>query len=128
MTKSRTLSPMVSNTQTRTNHDLHVVKITSPANGQEVTVGKDLLILGSSADNTATPDSQVSVIANGIKPYHNALPNGSGGRANNYSKWSFNLTPAYTTIKQGQNKLTAKFSCPSDPCEIAPASHLELTF
>ncbi|MDQ6863412.1 MAG: Ig-like domain-containing protein [Thermoproteota archaeon] len=115
MTKSRPLSPMVSNTQTRTIHDLHSVKITSPANGQEVAVGKDLVISGSSADNTTTPDCQVSVVANGIKPYHNALPSGSGGRENNYSKWSFNLTPAYTTIKQGENKITAKFSCPSDP-------------
>lgn len=99
----------------RTTHDLHAVKITSPAKGQEVAVGKDLLISGSSADNTTTPDCQVSVIANGIKPYHNALPSGSGGPANNYSKWSFNLTPVYTTIKQGRNKITAKFSCPSDP-------------
>jgi len=74
----------------------------------------DLIISGSSADNTITPDCHVSVIVNDVKPYHDALPTGSSGPANNYSKWSFNLTPAYTTIKQGQNKITAKYSCPSD--------------
>jgi len=115
ITNSRPPSPTISNSQTRTTPDLHSVKISSPAKGQEVAVGKDLQISGSSADNTTTHDCQVSVIVNDVKPYHNALPSGSGGQANNYSKWSFNLTPAYTTIKQGQNKITAKYSCPSDP-------------
>ena len=28
-----------------------------------------------------------------------------------YSKWTFIATPEYTTIKEGMNKITAKYSC-----------------
>lgn len=39
---------------------------------------------------------------------------GQAGK-DDYSKWNFTLTPAYTSIKQGQNKITTKFSCSNDP-------------
>jgi Big-like domain-containing protein len=96
-----------------TQKTLHLVKITSPAKGQQVAAGKDLIISGTSADNT-TSSCKVSVIVNGIKPYRTAFPNGAGG-GGDYSKWNFTLTPAYTSIKQGQDKITAKFSCTNDP-------------
>jgi hypothetical protein len=51
---------------------------------------------------------------NGISPYHDVSPNGGGGK-DDYSKWNFTLTPAYTTIKEGQNKIIAKFSCGNCP-------------
>jgi hypothetical protein len=85
------------------------VKITSPTRGQQVPAGKDLTISGTSIDN-ATSDCQVSVIANNVKPYQNATAAGTGGAAD-YSKWNFALTSKYTTIKPGQNKITAKFEC-----------------
>lgn len=90
----------------------HIVKITSPGKGQQVTIGNDLTISGTSSDNT-TKDCSVSVIVNGIKPYQNATGNGTGGEKD-FSKWSFVLTPAYTNIKQGQNKITARFLCTND--------------
>ena len=96
---------------------LHLVKITSPAKGQQVPVGKDLLVSGTSATNK-TADCKVSVKVNFINPYHDASPIGVGN--NDYSKWNFTLSPAYTTIKPGQNKITAKFACANDP---ALASH-----
>lgn len=37
------------------------------------------------------------------------------GGTDDYSKWNFTLTTAYTTIKDGQNKITAKFSCSNNP-------------
>jgi len=92
---------------------IHVVKITSPAKGQQVVAGKNLIVSGTSVDNT-TSDCGVSVIANGVKPYRLASANGSAG-PKDYSKWNFTLTPAYTSIKQGQNKITAKFLCTNDP-------------
>ena len=92
---------------------IHVVKITSPAKGQQIVAGKTLIVSGTSADNT-TSDCSVSVIVNGVKPYHLASANGST-ESKDYSKWNFTLTPAYTSIKQGQNKITAKFSCTNDP-------------
>ena len=85
------------------------VKITSPTRGQQVPVGKDLTVSGTSID-IATANCQVSVIVNNVKPYQNATAAGSGGPAD-YSKWNFARTSKYTTIKPGQNKITAKFEC-----------------
>lgn len=90
------------------------IKITSPAKGQQVPAGKDLLVSGTSASNATSPDCKVSVKVNGISPYHDVSANGRGGK-DDYSKWNFTLTPAYTTIKEGQNKITAKFSCSNNP-------------
>ena len=92
---------------------LHLVKITSPTKGQQVPVGKDLVVSGTSATNK-TADCKVSVKVNFINPYHNASPIGVGGNTD-YSKWNFTLSPAYTTIKPGQNKITAKFVCANNP-------------
>ena len=92
---------------------LHEVKITSPTKGQQVQAGKGLAISGTSGGN-ATSGCQVSVIVNGIKPYQNATPTGSSGPGD-YSKWSFMLTPKYAPLKDGQNKITSRFSCGNDP-------------
>jgi hypothetical protein len=54
------------------------------------------------------------VKVNFINPYHNASPIGVGG-STDFSKWNFTLSPAYTTIKPGQNKITAKFACANNP-------------
>src|SRR6266516_6917786 len=92
---------------------LHLIKITSPTKGQQVPVGKNLVVSGTSATNK-TADCKVSVKVNFINPYHNASPIGMGGNTD-YSKWNFILSPAYTTIKPGQNKITAKFVCANNP-------------
>jgi hypothetical protein len=96
---------------------LHLVKIISPIKGQQVPVGDNLMISGTSADNT-TSDCKVSVIVNGIKPYHDTFPNGQDGQSD-YSKWNFALNQTYTGIKEGPNKITSKFSCGNDPSLIS---------
>ena len=94
---------------------LHVIKITSPTKGQQFPVGSNLTIAGTSIDNgTTSPDCKVSVIVNGIWPYQQVIPTGHGG-ANDYSTWNYMLTPTYSAIKDGQNKITAKFSCSNNP-------------
>ncbi len=98
--------------------NLHLVKITSPIKGQTVPVGKDLRISGTSTANATTSNCSVSVIVNGIGRYHDASPNGTSSH-NDYSKWNFTLTPSYTAVKQGQNKITSKFSCIKDPTAIS---------
>jgi hypothetical protein len=103
--------------QQQSKPNLHLVKITSPTKGQQIHVGANLLIYGTSADST-TSDCTVSVIVNGVKPYRIASSNGEVG-GNDYSKWNFTSTPAYTSIKQGQNKITAKFSCSNNPSLIS---------
>jgi hypothetical protein len=94
---------------------LHItkIKITSPTRGQQVPVGKDLTISGTSIDN-ATSNCQVSVIANKVRPYQPATATGTGG-PNDYSKWNFVLTSKYTTIKPGPNRITAKYECVNNP-------------
>jgi hypothetical protein len=91
----------------------HSVKITSPAKDQQVPIG-NLTISGTSKDNINS-NCYVNVIVNDVKPYQNASATGPGG-VNDYSNWTFNLTPKYTTLKEGvSNKITAKFSCSSNP-------------
>jgi hypothetical protein len=97
---------------------LHLVKIISPIKGQQVATNKDLVVIGTSRDN-ATSGCIVSIKANGFGPYHNAQPSGNLRGSSDYSKWNFTLTPAYTTIKQGQNKITAKFACSSNPLVVS---------
>jgi hypothetical protein len=89
------------------------IKITSPTRDQQIPVGKDLTISGTSMDN-ATSNCQVSVIVNNVKPYQNSAAAGTGGAAD-YSKWNFVLTSKYTTIKQGENRITARYECVNDP-------------
>jgi hypothetical protein len=99
-----------SNTTAATAFAAHGVRITSPANGQQVPTGA-LTITGTSKDNP-TVDCQVFVIVNAVKPYQNATANGPGG-SSDYSKWNFNLNSSM--IKEGVNKITAKFACRPNP-------------
>src|SRR6187200_2184936 len=86
------------------------IKITSPTKGQQVPVGKDLTVSGTSIDNATSNDCKVSVIANKVRPYQPATATGTGGAAD-YSKWKFDITSKYTAIKPGQNRITAKYEC-----------------
>ena len=91
----------------------HGVRITSPVRDQLVPAGAILTISGISKDN-ATSDCHVNVNANHVRPYQNTSANGRGG-PNDYSNWTFSLTPKYTVIKQGVNEITAKFFCNPNP-------------
>ena len=93
-------------TSAQVKSNMHLVKITSPIKGQQIPVRSSITVTGTSISKS--PDCQVSVIVNGIKPYEKAIPTGTG-MANNYSSWTYSLAPAL--IKLGQNKITAKFSC-----------------
>ncbi|MFL6381644.1 MAG: hypothetical protein ACJ72S_10180 [Nitrososphaeraceae archaeon] len=123
MTTARSLSaapppPPIPPVSSRSEQDITKIKITSPIKGQQVPVGKDLTVSGTSIDN-ATSDCQVSVRVNRVSPYQpatSATATGSGGgggaaAANDYSKWNYVLTSKYTTIKPGQNRITAKYEC-----------------
>ena len=120
MTAAAPIPPVSS----RSEQDITKIKITSPIKGQQVPVRKDLTVSGTSIDN-ATSDCQVSVRVNRLSPYQpatSATATGSGGgggggvaaaaaAANDYSKWNYVLTSKYTTIKPGQNRITAKYEC-----------------
>jgi hypothetical protein len=98
---------------------IHAVRITSPVRGQDVPVGKNLVVSGiSTPGNSTTSNCHVSVIVNGLKPYQNASGIGPKGQ-NDYSKWTFLLIPKYTTVKPGTNKITSKFSCGNNPSLVS---------
>jgi hypothetical protein len=95
---------------TTTQSNQPTVKITMPKSGESVPTSGNLTILGTSSD-TGTSSCQISVIVNDVKPYQTAVGTGSGG-VNDYSQWKFTVTPNYTAIKEGQNKITSKVTCP----------------
>jgi len=70
--------------QQQPSQKIHIVKINSPSKGQQVVAGKNLIVSGTSIDNT-TSDCGVSVIVNGVKPYRLASANGGAG-SKDYSK------------------------------------------
>jgi hypothetical protein len=101
-------------TTTGTTSNIKAVNITSPTKGQQVPLGKDLTILGTSIGNASTSNCQVIVGLNEIKPYPSATGTGPSG-PKDYSKWSFTLTPKYATLKPGpDNKITARYKCSSN--------------
>ena len=95
-----TAAPPPKNSTTPATTKLHAVKITSPTKGQQVPINNSLIVTGASSDN-AISNCQVSVIANGIKPYQPALASGPGG-THDYSKWSFTLALNILLLRMGK--------------------------
>ena len=94
------------------------VKITDPANGQQVAIGKNLTLSGTSSYN-ATSICEVFVIVGGVRPYQKTIPIGQAG-GNDYSNWKYIFTPAYAgTIREGINRITAKLLCQANPANPA---------
>jgi len=90
------------------------VKITNPAKGQQVAIGKNLTLSGTSSYN-ATSICGVFVIVDDVRSYQDHTDwrkcpldsRGAGG--NDYSKWKYIFTPTYAgTIREGINRITAK--------------------
>jgi hypothetical protein len=86
------------------------IKIVSPITGEKVVAGEELKVAGESSDDPSK-DCTVSVIVNDVRPYQNAFPASVGGDGD-YSKWNFVVRENYTGLIQGENKITAKLSCP----------------
>jgi hypothetical protein len=109
----------------------NAVKITSPTKHQLVPIGKNLIIIGTTRyqgflDN-AMSHCQVSIIVNGIKPYHTATATGPDGAAD-YSKWEFLLSSNYTTLEQGQdNRIVAKYTCSSHDHNMTSFNSVNVT-
>ena len=111
--QNRTAAVNATSSSSSSQQHVPKIKITSPTRGQQVPAGKDLTVSGTSIDN-ATSNCQISVIVNNVKPYQNATATGTGGAAD-YSKWKFDITSKYTTIKQDGNRITSKYECEDNP-------------
>ncbi len=102
------------------------VKITDPAKGQQVAIGKNLTLLGTSSYN-ATSNCGVFVIVDGVRPYQKTIPIGQAG-GNDYSKWKYTFTPAYAgTIREGINRITAKLLCQANPANLTKFYSINVT-
>jgi len=75
-----------------------IVKITSPHRGQQVGIGHNVTLLGTSSYNQSSK-CQVSIIVDHKKPYQNTIPIGQG--SDNYSQWKYTLAPTYTALTEG---------------------------
>ena len=102
------------------------VKITDPIKDQQLAVGKNLTLIGTSNYN-ATSNCGVFVIVDSIRPYQKTIPIGQAG-ANDYSKWKYTLTPTYNgTIKEGINRITAKLLCQANPANLTKFYSINVT-
>jgi len=98
------------------------VKINSPDKGDLVPLNsnKSLVINGVSKDN-ASSDCDVTIIVNNVKPYQNVQPTGIQGN-NDYSTWQYTLASNYTSINEGNNKITSKIYCAGNAGGVGAAS------
>jgi hypothetical protein len=102
------------------------VKITDPAKGEQVAIGKNLTLSGTSSYN-ATSNCVVFVIVDGVRPYQKTIPTGQAG-AYDYSKWKYTFTPAYAgTIREGANRITAKLLCQAIPVNLTKFYSINVT-
>jgi hypothetical protein len=102
------------------------VKITNPVRGQQVAIGKNLTLSGTSSYND-TSSCGVFVIVDGVRPYQKTIPTGQAG-GNDYSKWKYTFTPAYAgTIREGINRITAKLLCQANPANLTKFYSINVT-
>ena len=87
------------------------IHITSLPKEEAVPAGAPLEISGDSSD-TVQSNCNILVVVDNKQPYQEVTPTGPGG-PNDYSTWSFTVTPPYAEIEEGLNKITAKASCDS---------------
>jgi hypothetical protein len=109
--------------------NLPSIKITSPHKGQQVPLGSNVVVSGISSLPPAykkQTDCTVSVLLNAVKPYQKVVATGHGG-STDYSTWRYGITPNYTAINQGQNKITAKISCAANPTNLTKFNSLNVT-
>jgi hypothetical protein len=85
------------------------VKIVNP-DYDHVTDVKDKLEISGESRYDPSQVCEVSVIVNHVKPYQKATPAGAR-MENDYSTWNFTIDSEYTTIREGDNRVTARLVC-----------------
>jgi hypothetical protein len=88
------------------------VEIVYPAKDQTTNIKNNLEISGVSSYNPGYI-CHVSVIINDVKPYQKTTPIGKNVE-NDYSTWKYVVNSDYTTIREGDNKITARLLCSDD--------------
>lgn len=88
------------------------IKIVDPVKGQTTSVKNSLEISGVS-EYDPSYSCQVSVIVNNVKPYQKTSPMGVGTDSD-YSTWKYTLNSNYTSLREGDNRITARLICSDD--------------
>lgn len=107
-------SPSSSSSASSSSNPLSV-EIVYPDEGQATNVKSNLEISGIASYNPGYV-CHVSVIINDVKPYQKTTPTGSNIE-NDYSKWKYVVDSDYTTIREEDNKITARLLCSGDQGE-----------
>jgi hypothetical protein len=104
---------------------LPAVKITSPHKSQQIRVGSNILVSGTSSPppRVLHRGCIVSVLLNDVKPYQKTVALGHG----DYSVWHYNITHKYASLKHGQNKITAKITCIASPSNLTKFNSVNVT-
>jgi hypothetical protein len=92
------------------------VQIVYPVKDQTTDIKDNLEISGASSSNPGYV-CHVSVIINDVKPYQKTTPTGSNVE-NDYSTWKYVVDSDYTTIREGDNKITARLLCSDDNGQV----------
>lgn len=85
------------------------IEIVSPNSDQTANTESDLEISGISTYDPRNT-CHVSVIINDVKPYRKTIPTG-GDMKSDYSTWKYVIESDSNTIRQGDNKITARLLC-----------------
>ena len=85
------------------------IEILYSNNDQTTTIDNDLEISGISNYDTSNI-CHVSVIINDVKPYRKTIPS-RGDMKSDYSTWKYVIESDSNTIRQGDNKITARLLC-----------------
>ncbi|MFL6461062.1 MAG: PASTA domain-containing protein [Nitrososphaeraceae archaeon] len=105
-------SPLPGSSNTSSPLPEGAVTITSPTAGEQVPIGQDLTVTGTSIANSDS-GCKINVNLNRARPSQPATATGPGG-PDDYSEWSAILTSNYTSIQEGENRIGARISCGSD--------------
>jgi hypothetical protein len=107
---------------------LPAVKITFPHKSQEFRVGSNILVSGTSSPPPGVSHTSctVSLLLNDAKPYQKTVAMGHGGKGD-YSVWHYKITPKYASLKNGQNKITAKIICIASPSNVTKFNSVNVT-
>ncbi|MGE0243246.1 MAG: hypothetical protein AB7F53_05005, partial [Nitrososphaeraceae archaeon] len=84
------------------------VKITSPSQGKQVSIG-ELTVSGISSDNQEK-NCIVFIDWNDLKPFQPVRAAGPGG-IDDFSEWIYTFDSKYHEIAEGINELTSKITC-----------------
>jgi hypothetical protein len=85
------------------------IEIVYPNSDQTARIESNLEISGISNYDPSNVCS-VSVIVNDIKPYKKSIPTG-GNKTSEYFTWKYVIEPDSNSIRQGDNKVTARLLC-----------------